>query len=155
MKTLQNKYLELLNGYSHKDIKYKGEFIGEDRLSLINSVKFLDIILRECIGKTDNIQIALCSHQSIINREFPIHFCRICNKDLSGNIARCNDFLVLRHPQCLKPICLNCVKNNPDEFFLAFKRGLDKYQSLGHDGRIGMHLTMELKELNKIWGFDK
>ena len=150
MKILREKYLQLLRVYSHKDKKYNGGFVKEDRLSLLNSVKFLDTILRECIGKTDDIRIALCSHNAIINREFPINFCRICNKDLSiGDVARYNDFLILRHPQCSKPICLNCANNNPDEFFLAFKKGFDKYQSIGHDGRIGINLIMELKEFNK------
>lgn len=67
------------------------------------------------------------------------------------NKGRFNDFLVLRHPQCFKPICLDCAKNNPDKFYKAFKKGLDKYQQIEHDGRIGVHLTMEIKNFKETF----
>lgn len=96
------------------------------------SLNFLDFHLREAIGKTDDIRVAMCSHNAIINREFPEHFCRVCHRNLNTKrgVGRVNDYLVLRHKQCQKPICLDCSKNNPDKFYLAFKRGVDKYMQM-------------------------
>lgn len=89
----------------------------------------IDLGLREAIGKTNDIHISLCSHIAIINRELGDNFCRVCQKDLSvTGVGRYNDHLVLRHPQCFQPICLNCAKNNPDKFHLAFKKGLTVYK---------------------------
>ena len=149
-KTLVRRYKYLISRYSHEDEKYKKGFFGETNDSLSYSTKFLDTTLRMLIGKTNNIRIALCSHQAIINREFPVDFCRVCNKDLSiENVGRYNDYLVLRHPQCLKPICMDCAKNKPDAFFIAFKKGLDKFQGLKHDERILLHFIEDLKKLSK------
>ena len=136
--TLVERYSSNLRDYSHFKIE------NPDRL------KSLDTSLRILIGKTDDIRIALCSHQAIINREFPEHFCRICNTDLSvGNKARWNDFLVLRHPQCQKPICGDCAKNNPDEFHIAFKKGLDKYQEISEEENLLGHFINALYQLKK------
>ena len=91
--------------------EYKGRILNYShfRVEDGDKLKELDTSLRILIGKTDDVRIALCSHQAIINREFPEHFCRVCNTDLSvGNKARWNDFLVLRHSQCFKPICKEC-----------------------------------------------
>lgn len=113
------RYENMLNGFGHYT---EPTFEG-------NIIKWIDTNLRIAIGKTDDMGVALCSHQAIINREFPEHFCRVCNTDLSvGNKARWNDFLVLRHPQCFKPICRNCGENNPDEFYIAFRKGLIKHE---------------------------
>ena len=142
------KYKAMINNYSHEDEKYKRGFFGESNLSLIYSTKFLDTTLRMLIGKTDNMKVSLCSHQAILNREFPNHFCRVCNKDLSiDGIGRFNDFLVLRHPNCRKPICLDCAKNNPDSFYIAFRNGLEKFENMKHNERIVLHLIEDLKEV--------
>ena len=91
----------------------------------------LDTLLRICIGKTNDINVPLCSHKAIINRELGEKFCRVCQKDLNkANEGRWNDYLVLRHPRCQQPICLDCAKNNPDEFYKAFKNGLDEYNMM-------------------------
>lgn len=114
---LIKEYSQRPNGYGHYE---KPTIDG-------NITKFIDTRLRFAIGKTEDIRVALCSHQAIIQREFPQHFCRVCNKDLSiDGISRWNDFLVLRHPQCFKPICGDCAENNPDVFHIAFRRGLSK-----------------------------
>ena len=114
-------YKQELDGYGHYE---KPTFEG-------NIIKWLDTTLRMAIGKTDDIRIALCSHQAIINREFPNYFCRVCNTDLSiEGKGRFNDFLILRHPQCTKPICSKCAKENPDAFHIAFREGLKKVEKL-------------------------
>lgn len=97
------------------------------------NVAQIDFLLRECIGKTDDIKIPLCSHNTIINRELPENFCRVCHKELKTGIARWNDYLVLRHPNCNKPICNDCAEKNPDIFHLAFKKGLKQYKVLRED----------------------
>ena len=149
-KPIVERYKNMISAYSHEDDKYKKGFFGEENISLLTSIKFLDTTLRMLIGKTDDVRIALCSHQAIINREFPTHFCRVCNKDLSiGNVGRYNDYLVLRHPQCLKPICIDCAKNKPDVFFIAFKKGLDKFQEFKQDERILLHFIKDLKDFSK------
>ncbi len=91
--------------------------------SPVGSRLFWDTFFRLHIGKTDDINVAMCSHDATINRETPEHYCRVCHKDLSVVKARVNDYLVLRHPQCTKPICMDCAKTNPDEFYKAFERG--------------------------------
>ena len=117
--SLVTDYKNELEGHGHYNKEtYEG-----------NLIKKMDTELRICIGKTDNIRIALCSHQAIINREFPDHFCRVCNTDLSlDGKARWNDFLVLRHPQCTKPICSKCAEENPDAFHIAFREGLRRFE---------------------------
>lgn len=92
------------------------------------SINRYDFMLREAIGKTDDIHVPICSHLAKINRELPEHFCRVCNKDLSKIGGRWNDYLLLRHLQCQKPICSDCAKNNPDIFHLSFRRGINRYE---------------------------
>ncbi len=137
-KTVAEKYKSRILDYSHF------------RIENPDMLKSLDTSLRILIGKTNDVRIALCSHQAIINREFPEHFCRICNTDLSvGNKARWNDFLVLRHPQCTKPICHNCAENKPDLFFIAFKKGLNKYNKISNDEKLLGHFINSLSQLKK------
>jgi hypothetical protein len=91
----------------------------------------IDTLLRECIGKTDDIDVPLCSHKAIINRELGEGFCRICQKDLRViGEGRWNDYLILRHPKCQQPICFDCAENNPDEFHKSFREGLEEYKRL-------------------------
>jgi hypothetical protein len=99
----------------------------------IGSELFWDTFFRLHIGKTEDINVAMCSHDAIINRETPEHYCRVCHKDLSVVKARVNDYLVLRHPKCTKPICLECSQNNPDEFFKAFERGTETAMAAAHE----------------------
>ncbi len=89
------------------------------------SVKLLDFSLRKAIGKTNDLRIPLASHAQIISRELKNRVCRVCSRGLTGTQARYNDYLVLRHPNCKSPICLDCSKNKPDAFHKAFKRGLE------------------------------
>jgi hypothetical protein len=82
--------------------------------------------LRECIGKTDDVHESLCMHSSIVAREMAakgVCVCRVCNCDLSEGKGRYNDHKILRHPECVQPICTKCAKENPDKFHLAFKYG--------------------------------
>jgi hypothetical protein len=84
--------------------------------------------IRECIGKTTDIQQPLCMHHSIVAREMAqkgVIVCRICNKPLPEGEGRFNDHKILRHPECVQPICTKCATENPDAFYLAFKRGVD------------------------------
>lgn len=99
----------------------------------IGSPLFWDTFFRLHIGKTDDINIPMCSHDATINRETPEHYCRVCHTDLSVAKARVNDYLILRHPQCTKPICLDCAKNRPDEFYKAFERGTTLTTSIAHE----------------------
>jgi hypothetical protein len=112
--------------YSHY-MRYSGE------MTPVYSAWFWDSFFRLHIGKTDDINVAMCSHDAIINRETPEHYCRVCHKDLSVVKARVNDYLVLRHPQCTKPICLDCAKTNPDEFYKAFERGTTVAINAAHE----------------------
>lgn len=93
------------------------------------NVPMIDTLLRNAIGKTDDIRVALCSHKAILNRELPLDYCRQCNKKIKPGQGRFNDFLVLRHPHCFKPICAKCAVENPDKFYLAFKKGVDKLKA--------------------------
>ena len=146
MKNIVERYGNLLGGYSHQDDKWGKGLLGEDFNSLTYSIKFLDTALRQNIGKTEDITVSACCHQAIINREFPNHFCRVCNTDFSvGNKAKWNDFLVLRHPQCFKPICKECAEANPDEFHIAFRQGLERMKKKSMEDRIFEQLV-ELPE---------
>lgn len=87
-----------------------------------------DLELRECIGKTDDVHESLCMHSAIVAREMAqkgVIVCRVCNKPLPHGVPRYNDHKVLRHPECVQPICNTCAKERPDKFYLAFKRGCD------------------------------
>lgn len=97
-----------------------------DNLKNIFSCNFLDFHLRHFIGKE---QFGLCKHSLIISREMGEKYCRICNKELKVGVGRYNDYLVLRNKGCPAPICLDCSKNNPDDFHMAFKKGLEKYNN--------------------------
>lgn len=97
-----------------------------------NILSVLDTELRMFIGKTDNVDIAKCSHNAILERERdkegkdPEHYCRKCGLFLNEDgIGRVNDFLLLRHKKCRGPICLDCVKKGGDVFYRAFKNGVD------------------------------
>jgi hypothetical protein len=114
-----------------KQINDTGHYDGQPDVS---NIHFIDTMLRKCIGKTDDIRIALCSHQAIINRELGESFCRICQRDLRiTGIGRFNDYLILRHPMCQQPICLDCAKSKPDEFHKAFLKGIDNYEKIKQD----------------------
>jgi hypothetical protein len=88
--------------------------------------RMYDFELRECIGKTEDIHESLCMHSAIVSREMAakgIIVCRVCNKSLNNHEARYNDHKVLRHSECIQPICNMCAKERPDAFHLAFKKG--------------------------------
>lgn len=82
--------------------------------------------------KTDDIFSPMLSHSAIINREMQGEICRICLKGLEQVVKLkrfiCNDYLILRHPQCINPICSQCIKDKPDDFYKAYRKGLDLYQ---------------------------
>lgn len=129
--------------------KYLVELGDPHNLRRPMRVNTLDYFLRESIGKTDDIHIAMCSHKAIINRELGDKFCRVCQKDLSiVGVGRWNDYLVLRHPQCQQPICIECAKNNPDEFHKAFQKGLCKYKIMK---QIGLSILRE-REAEGVYG---
>lgn len=124
--SLIRKYKGMIEHYSHTDEKWNTGLKGISFEEAITSIKLLDTGLRIAIGKTNNLNVSLCSHKAIIDREFPEATCRVCYKNLNKVYGRCNDYLVLRHPNCNHPICIDCMRNNPDEFHLAFKRGLKR-----------------------------
>ena len=99
-------------------------------ISNIGCVNSIDFFLRTCIGKTNDLGVGLCSHQKILEREFPNepNRCRQCGRRLVVGVGRWNDYLVLRHPDCKRPICMECGEENPDCFHIAFKKGLKKYK---------------------------
>lgn len=96
-----------------------------------------DTAMRIAIGKTDDINVSLCSHLAIkarerIGDEKAEKHCRVCGKDIwIVGVAKIMDYLILRHPKCPGPICLNCSETNPDDFHLAFKRGVKLFELSG------------------------
>lgn len=63
-------------------------------------------------------------HERLGFREFKANdsnVCRVCNKDIEG--GRVNDHLarVSGFDEINKPICMDCSKENPDEYHIAFK----------------------------------
>ena len=82
-----------------------------------NPIALIDFRIREAIGKTDDpekLRVGMCSHQAILGREMikrgvnPEHRCRKCGINLNVvGVGRVNDYLVLRNPNCLSPICLD------------------------------------------------
>lgn len=89
------------------------------------NLKSIDFYLRRAIGKTEDIKVARASHNIIKSMEAGEHFCRVCGKNLDiVGIGRVNDYLVLRHPYCKAPICLDCRDNKPDAFYRAFELGV-------------------------------
>ncbi len=118
----------------------------------------LDTMLRECIGKTDGIAVGKASHNAILERERdaegknPEHYCRCCGIFLNRDgIGRCNDFLIFRNRKCRGPICLDCIKNRPDVWYQAYRKGLDRYNVLNKSLR-NIHDSAEqvLKDLEKL-----
>jgi len=97
------------------------------------SIKSIDFAIREAIGKTGDLDVALCSHAKILEREFldDENRCRQCGIKLTTGFGRYNDYLVLRHPHCTRPICIDCAKDRPDVFHLAFKKGIEKLERTG------------------------
>jgi hypothetical protein len=128
---------------------------GDEQYKIVYPL-FWDTRFRDLIGKTDDINVSLCSHDAIISRELPEHFCRVCHTNLAKvGIGRVNDYLVIRHPQCRQPICLDCSKNRPDAFYKAFEEGVIKHQALSAAERIignlnDMVTLIEQKERKKI-----
>lgn len=88
----------------------------------------LDFTIRKLMGKTDNIEVAKCSHAYILEHEQLDDElrCRQCGINLNGVYPRINDYLVIRHPKCKSPICLECSKNRPDIFNIRFKEAIAK-----------------------------
>lgn len=113
--------------------KYLAE-LGDPHVIVNNlcNVKSIDFVLRNLIGKTDKLGIAKCSHAKILENEFPDDEsrCRQCGIFLDVGFARWNDYLVLRHPQCKRPICADCAENRPDVFYITFREGLKKFNLL-------------------------
>ena len=104
--------------------------LGDPHSKLSNpfSLNFLDFNLREAIGKTEDIKVARASHNVIKSKEAGEGFCRVCGKNLQVVTPRINDYLVLRHPHCVAPICFDCSINHPDAFYKAFKAGVGRYR---------------------------
>jgi hypothetical protein len=86
-----------------------------------------DFELRECIGKTEDREVPLCQHASIVAREMAekgVTVCRVCGDALGEGKGRYNDHKVLRNPLCVQPICVRCADERPDVFHKSFKAGL-------------------------------
>lgn len=106
--------------------------LGDPHSSVKFGVKKIDFELRNAIGRTDSLEVAKCSHAKILENEFPNdeNRCRQCGMSLPTGAGRWNDYLVLRHPQCTRPICAECAEKRPDIFHTAFREGLKKYMLL-------------------------
>lgn len=115
--SLYQKYLSELGDPHNLDLESFSGFI-----------KRTDFAIRETMGKTDNIQVAKCSHAYILKHELPDdeNRCRQCGIILSVGVARWNDYLVIRHPKCTRPICMECSEERPDLFHIRFKEALKK-----------------------------
>jgi len=87
----------------------------------------LDYDLRKRMGKIGS-DGSICSHNKIIARELGENFCRICHKELKIGVARFNDYLVIRNRDCVSAICLDCSKNNPDKYYLAFRKAVNEIE---------------------------
>lgn len=102
-----------------------------DKHNTNSPIAFLDTVLRYCI-RLDRVFVSSLSHNAIINREMQGEICRVCLRGIEMLINSkrfiCNDYLVLRHPQCINPICSDCIKSKPDVFYKAYRRGLDLYE---------------------------
>jgi len=131
--SLKKKYAYVIDPEGGEFEHYQRDIKNSSSENPVGYPVFWDTFFRNHIGKTNDINVAMCSHDAIINREMPEHYCRICHTDLSVvGKARVNDYLVLRHPQCTKPICLKCSENNPDEFYKAFEKGVYKALIVTH-----------------------
>lgn len=120
------------NFIPHKFSHYN-RYLNEG-MTPIWSPLFWDTFFRLHIGKTDDINVAMCSHDATINRETPEHYCRVCHTDLAVvGKGRINDYLILRHPQCTKPICMKCAKEKPDEFYKSFVNGTTTAINAAHE----------------------
>lgn len=105
-----------------------------------------DYELREAIGKTEDINAPLCMHSAIVAREMAqkgVTVCRVCNKPLPDGVGRINDHLVLRHPDCVQPICTTCSQERPDEFHKAFQRGIAKMEANKTQGKRGIFSRLD------------
>lgn len=91
----------------------------------MNAIEFK---IRNMMGKTDDIEVSKCSHAYILKHELPDdeNRCRQCGIKLDVGIGRWNDYLVIRHPKCNRPICKECAEKRPDEFHLRFREALKK-----------------------------
>ena len=112
------------------------------------SLQSIDFKIREAIGKTDKLDVALCSHAKILEREFPDDElrCRQCGIKLTTGFGRFNDYLVLRHPHCTRPICVDCAKNRPDVFYDAFRKGIDRLEK---EGGLFKNIEIEMETFRK------
>lgn len=108
--------------------KYLSELGNPHDLSCGGVIKRTDFAIRETIGKTNDIQVARCSHAYILENELPDdeNRCRQCGIPLSVGIGRWNDYLVMRHPKCKRPICMDCSENRPDLFHIKFREAIKK-----------------------------
>jgi hypothetical protein len=87
----------------------------------------IDLALRNAIGRTEDLDIPKCHHAGILQGELvedKYPRCRQCGMQLPNGAGRYNDFLIFRHPKCPSPICLDCSKERPDTFYLAFKEAV-------------------------------
>lgn len=111
--------------------KYLGELKDPHNLAssgIGGMIVRLDFTIRETMGKTNDIEVSKCSHAYILEHELPDEEdrCRQCGVKLVTGIGRINDYLVIRHPKCKRPICMDCSKNRPDLFHIRFKEALKK-----------------------------
>jgi ferredoxin len=92
-----------------------------------------DFAIREAIGKTYDIEESKCSHAYILKHELPDdeNRCRQCGILLETGIGRWNDYLVIRHPKCDRPICMECAEKRPDIFHIKFRDALKKLKKDG------------------------
>lgn len=84
--------------------------------------------IREAIGKTEDRDIPLCMHSWKVAMEMANKgavVCRVCSIPLPEGVGRYNDHLLLGHPYCVQPICMDCARDNPDVFHRNFKRGVN------------------------------
>lgn len=103
--------------------------IHDIRLLSNMSRNLMDTELRIYIGKTDDEDISLCMHSATVAREMAqkcIIVCRVCNKGLPEGIGRYNDHKIIRHQNCVQPICSSCAEDRPDIWYREFSRGVQE-----------------------------
>lgn len=123
-----------------------------------NGLSLMDTMLRECIGKTEGVEVGKCSHNAILERERdaagknPEHYCRCCGLYLNVNgIGRSNDFLIIRNRKCRGPICLECIEKRPDVWHQAFQKGLKKYNLIRNYQNASEEVLEDLESFDKLY----
>jgi len=67
--------------------KYEKRYVKTRNWERDGHILGIDTLIRAHIGKTDDINVPLCSHKATINRELGERFCRVCQKELVSGVG--------------------------------------------------------------------